>query len=1164
MPKFEIDILQHEISGNKPYWLSPKGKLGLPETMPIKAPTPEQLARLRGILKTRDAGPADEPRVQSGSTAGQWTKGGAQHVAVHVSKTTHKKGSATKVSVKASALGGNPQETEIEKSLKNNVDPAAHLGLSSQEKQIVRPVPYIPSKEEIAKVVAMSKEPLDKLKGMLKEFVENHQHVFFHGTSAQSAASILKCGLVPKGGPGGDVWALRQGVAGFENVKNESSGRKMSVFMTQDVFRACQYAQISADVTKSDPVILAVTVPDEHLKNITVDERDAPSGSLRFEGEIKPEWIAPVVLPLPKWLPSLKEQGFASNLRSANAHNARDAKSPTFYIVVLAKPDANAPAPTRDRKPTPAQLSIIKSLATRDDETFDPAKHPRGGHPENTGEFSVTSGGGTTTVKAPPGTTVKASTHHPHVTVEKNEKETPAPAQLSWEATPGATAANHMAAIHNAPIEQRREFHDAVEKVLTDADGNDLIAQAFGFDTLPTINGPGVFGGKVNPGSQAQANINQGIIPQPLSDEDKMKLNACEATRGMLLRQDAAAWHKPRFAPQGGAYLIPSLKFEGKVYSAGPTHRAAFLTMPQDVRERFVSSGEVKNDKNFLYRADNGKLLDRQTARQYADENGLLNDYGRDFKQPNLIAEHLDESVTCPERRLKSSDANLLDFRIGRTLTDQEAVQITQALSSLGGGFYSPITSAKGFRILNIPEATGIDNVTAKNQIIQALEAMESDTLGDIVLHAAQADTGYIENDWGKDKHGENYRETIASYQRPDLARAADAVCATFGPKVAAVEDEFAKRYGWQPDKDTRFWEKPAQESQVKTVNAAPGQHLHFGDSRYIVRDEFNPDEPRKPSGSGGGEWTKGGAGASGPTPAVRSMSPSLGDEFAKLHAAITKNDTPTPAVALLQKTLKAHPSASAKQIVEDAGLGAKLKIQMAESRTAASPSTDSPVERGGYKTREGFYTPAREQLHRKIVNDFLSDAAVTAATPAEGEKPTAVFLGGRGGSGKSWLTGAGHVVDKSKFITIDPDAVKEKLPGYQGWNAGLFHEESSDISQMIADRCTELGLNLIYDATMRTQASVDKKIDKLKKLGYDVEGYYMFASPETAARRAVDRFNSSGRYVPPEYVLSSTTNEQSFDGVKSKFKKWAVYDNDSPEFKPKLFASGGMDVAAA
>jgi hypothetical protein len=72
-----------------------------------------------------------------------------------------------------------------------------------------------------------------------------------------------------------------------------------------------------------------------------------------------------------------------------------------------------------------------------------------------------------------------------------------------------------------------------------------------------------------------------------------------------------------------------------------------------------------------------------------------------------------------------------------------------------------------------------------------------------------------------------------------------------------------------------------------------------------------------------------------------------------------------------------------------------------------------------------------------------------------------------------------------------------------------------------------------------------------------------MFASPKVAAERALQRYmdgGETGRFVPPEYSVESTSNEGSFDGVRDKMDFWEVYDNNESDFNPQLHAEGGKD----
>lgn len=238
--------------------------------------------------------------------------------------------------------------------------------------------------------------------------------------------------------------------------------------------------------------------------------------------------------------------------------------------------------------------------------------------------------------------------------------------------------------------------------------------------------------------------------------------------------------------------------------------------------------------------------------------------------------------------------------------------------------------------------------------------------------------------------------------------------------------------------------------------------------------------------------------------------------------------------------------------------VGADKMLAEAREKIAAlgDAQTKSLVADGGHLIDRETYTPERSALHADILKKFFNEADVRRATPKAGEKPTMIMLGGRGGSGKSWFTnqreGDNSPIDQTKFITIDSDHFKGKLPEYKGWNAGQLHEESSDILDQAAKIALDMGLNVIFDVTMKSSRSVEERIIQYQGADkdYDVQGFYMHAAPEKAVKQAMMRFkrgvekDGMGRLVPPEIILSNVDNEANFDKAKKSFSKWAVYHN--------------------
>jgi predicted ABC-type ATPase len=233
---------------------------------------------------------------------------------------------------------------------------------------------------------------------------------------------------------------------------------------------------------------------------------------------------------------------------------------------------------------------------------------------------------------------------------------------------------------------------------------------------------------------------------------------------------------------------------------------------------------------------------------------------------------------------------------------------------------------------------------------------------------------------------------------------------------------------------------------------------------------------------------------------------------------------------------------------------GSKPKIDATRAKLANAVATDAPVAHGGHKQADGSYTAARVAVQQNVVRSIMTPEAIAAATPKEGEKPTLHILGGRGGSGKSFFTSKNGTIDKSKFLYLNNDDIKGKLPEYRGWNAALVHEESSHIGDGMERAVRDAKLNVIIDGTMKSAGMTEKRIADFKAAGYKIIGHYMYTSPENSATRALERFmrgGETGRFVPPEYSLGSTTNEASFDRVKDKMDDWEIYDNNgsAPKF---------------
>ena len=203
------------------------------------------------------------------------------------------------------------------------------------------------------------------------------------------------------------------------------------------------------------------------------------------------------------------------------------------------------------------------------------------------------------------------------------------------------------------------------------------------------------------------------------------------------------------------------------------------------------------------------------------------------------------------------------------------------------------------------------------------------------------------------------------------------------------------------------------------------------------------------------------------------------------------------------------------------------------------------------YSNEKGEYKRERAELHKKIIDELFENAKT--AKPRNGKAPTFMILGGRGGSGKGNFGKENkgcQVYNKKDYIVLDADAIKERLkPPYNGYNAFEVHQESSDILTQALAKARKEGLNVVWDGTMKTLSSVEKRLKPFMDSKYNIEMYYMHLPREKAAERAIGRFmeDDEGRYVPLNELLKMKDNEENFDKLKKYASKWAFYNNDVP-----------------
>lgn len=169
--------------------------------------------------------------------------------------------------------------------------------------------------------------------------------------------------------------------------------------------------------------------------------------------------------------------------------------------------------------------------------------------------------------------------------------------------------------------------------------------------------------------------------------------------------------------------------------------------------------------------------------------------------------------------------------------------------------------------------------------------------------------------------------------------------------------------------------------------------------------------------------------------------------------------------------------------------------------------------------------TKAQAKINKRIIASELNPKAVSA-------NPVAVILMGSPASGKT-TTGrpyAKKILGDQEVTVIDPDSVKAKMNGYDGWNAGAFHEESSLIAEKsVFPMAVTSRHNIIIDITGKNSGKVADMAKLLKSLNYKVGLVHVGVDGKVALGRASSRFaKEGGRYVPFGYIKGSAGQARS------------------------------------
>ena len=198
----------------------------------------------------------------------------------------------------------------------------------------------------------------------------------------------------------------------------------------------------------------------------------------------------------------------------------------------------------------------------------------------------------------------------------------------------------------------------------------------------------------------------------------------------------------------------------------------------------------------------------------------------------------------------------------------------------------------------------------------------------------------------------------------------------------------------------------------------------------------------------------------------------------------------------------------------------------------------------------KGNYTKERQELHRKIIDDFKDELICI-----QKDEPIAILMGGSPASGKStFLRKYAPYLLKEEILKVDADEIRSMLPEYKGYNATQTHLETKDIvNTLLSDKTIGIPCkyDIIYDGTMNSTKSYLPLITLLKSLGYKIFIVYIDKVPEEVVKkRALERYKKSGRFVPMEVIDDFFgKGKVALEELKLKSDGYMIIDGSSGDY---------------
>lgn len=175
-------------------------------------------------------------------------------------------------------------------------------------------------------------------------------------------------------------------------------------------------------------------------------------------------------------------------------------------------------------------------------------------------------------------------------------------------------------------------------------------------------------------------------------------------------------------------------------------------------------------------------------------------------------------------------------------------------------------------------------------------------------------------------------------------------------------------------------------------------------------------------------------------------------------------------------------------------------------------------------------------KTHKK---DFVDGIISESGVVADGV-PSAIFMAGLPGSGKTEFTK--NLIDASalKVIRLDMDEIATKIEGYRPEKADEYREAASELLNRLFDVTIKKKLDFIMDGTFSSNYAL-QNVERALRRGYNIKIIYIIQDPQIAWRFTLAREKVEHRAIDKNGFINSYFSI--IENIKEAMNKHKNYD---------------------